>query len=60
MLGYKASNGDPEGFMKGEVQDDKTEYYSYLVFYVDDILCVNKHPKRIMNKVGSVYRLKDW
>ena len=45
--------------MKREVWDDKTEYYSYLVIYVDDILCVNQHSKRIMDKLGSVYLLKD-
>ena len=55
----ETSKGDPDVFMKREVRDDKTEYYSYLVIYVNDILCVNGHPKRIMNKLGSVYRLKD-
>ena len=47
MLGYKASKGDPDVFMKREVQDDGTEYYSYFVIYVDDILCVHEYPKKI-------------
>ena len=59
VLDYKAFKGDPDVFMKREVRDDKTEYYSYLVIYVDDILCVHEHPKRIIDKLGSVYRLKD-
>ena len=59
MLGYKASKGDPDVFMKREVRDDGTEYYSYFVIYVDDILCVHEYPKKIMDKLGSVYCLKD-
>ena len=56
---YKAFKGDPDVFMKREMRDDKTKYYSYLVIYVDDILCVHEHPKRIMDKLGLVYHLKD-
>ena len=59
LLRYKASNGYPDVFMKREVQNDGTEYYSYFVIYVDNILCAHEYPKSIIDKLGSVYRLKD-
>ena len=41
------------------MQDNGIEHYSYFVIYVDNILCVHEYPKSIMDKLGSVYRLKD-
>ena len=45
--------------MEREREVNERGHYSYVVIYVDDILCVHEYPKRIMYKFGSVYRLKD-
>jgi hypothetical protein len=58
-LGYKPTVADPDVYMKAETKPDGTKYYSYLIVYVDDILSIHAKPKIIMDKVGSLFRLKD-
>ena len=41
------------------VKANGTEYYAYLVIYVDDILSIEEHPKTTMDQIESLFRLKD-
>ena len=36
-----------------------TAYYSYLIIYVDDVLCIHHNPNETMEKIQAVYRLKQ-
>lgn len=38
---------------------DGNEYYSYLVVYVDDILCVHKDPDEMLRIINRDYTLKE-
>ena len=58
-LGYDPTTADPDVYRKPEVDANGKEYYSYLIIYVDDVLCVHHHPKMIMDQIGQTFRLKN-
>ena len=58
-LGYKSTIADPDVYRKPMLKLDGTKYYSYLVVYVDDVLCISENPKRIMDQIHEGFRLKD-
>ena len=59
MLGYKPTYADSDTYFKERSRKDDTKYYSYLVIYVVDVLCLDKNPKIIIDHIASVYRVKD-
>lgn len=38
---------------------DGNEYYSYLVVYVDDVLCIHKDPDSVLRIINPDYALKE-
>ena len=59
-LGYEPCVGaDDNIYLRAEKTSDGQEYYSYLVVYVDDVLCINKDPKKVLDMINRDYRLKD-
>ena len=45
-LGNKSCDADPDLSVKSEYRpEDKLEYYSYILGYVDDILCIHYDPE---------------
>ena len=38
---------------------DGTKFYSYLVVYVDDVLCIYENPKKVMDQIHEGFRVKD-
>ena len=59
VLGYKPTYADSDVYFKERSRKDDTKYYSYLVIYVDDVLCTDKNPKIIIDHIASVYRVKN-
>ena len=58
-LGYCPCDADPDLWMKAEYKpEDKSEYYSYILFYVDDILCVHHDRGNVLNKLNTYVLLK--
>ena len=58
-LGYKSCDADPDMWMKNEYRPKyKLEYYSYILCYVDDILCIHHDPDDILNKHNRYVPLK--
>ena len=50
-LEYQSSNADTDLWMKAEYRlEGKLEYYSYILWYVDDILCIQHDPDDVLNK----------
>ena len=49
---------DLDVYRKAKVRKDGTRYYSYLVIYVDDVLCVDEGPRSIIKQIEEVYRVK--
>ena len=58
-MGYKSSIADPDVFIRAASKPDGTEYYEFLLTYVDDCLCVSAKPEETMNVLGRIYDLKD-
>ena len=58
-LGYEPTMADPDVYWKAETKPSGSTYYSYFVVYVDDVLCIHHNPKPIMDKLNSLFQLKD-
>ena len=57
-LGYSPTIADPDVYRKVQTKPDGSKYYSYLIVYVDDILCIHHKPEKIMDLISSTFRLK--
>ena len=45
--------------MKAEAKiEDKFEYYSYILCYADDIICIHYDPDDVLNKLNCYVPLK--
>ncbi len=44
--------------MKKACKEDGTEYYEYVLCYVDDVLCCSVDPKKIMDLIGKSFTVK--
>jgi hypothetical protein len=58
-IGYMSCKADPDVWMKVATKADGIKFYSYVLAYVDDILCLDTNPKNVMNALSKVYKLKD-
>ena len=51
-IGFKSSIADPDVWMRPASASDGTQYYSYVLAYVDDILAIDKDPDTIVKQIG--------
>ena len=58
-LGYVPSKADPDVWLKAETKPDGTEYYVYVLVYVNDVLDLHHDTETFMNRLSEEYRLKD-
>ncbi|MGH7974101.1 MAG: hypothetical protein ACREBR_01145 [bacterium] len=58
-LGFKSSLGDPDVWLRSAVKDDGTEYYEYILVYIDDLLIISAKSDNILTYLSKYYRLKD-
>ena len=58
-IGYVSSKADPDVQLKAEMKPDGTEYYEYVLAYVDYVLHLHHDTDTFMNRLAEVYRLKD-
>ena len=58
-LGYSPCLADQDVHMKQATKPDGTKYWSYIIVYVDDVLCIDHDPKLMMNKISNIYRMKE-
>ena len=47
-LGFTPSKADPDMWLRRQTRKDNTEYYEYIVVYVDDALIVSHNPQAII------------
>ena len=50
---------DDNIYPRAEKTGDGHEYYSYIVVYVDDVLCIHQCPDRVLSMINRDYRLKE-
>ena len=59
FLGFKSIQGDPEVWMREAVKADGTQYWEYVLLYVDNCLVVSENGKKVlMNEIGKYFTLK--
>ena len=58
VLGYKSFPADHDLWYKAAVDLDGDKYYSYILYYVDDILVVHRDAMPIMKKINKFFLLK--
>ena len=60
-LGYKSCLADPELWHKPEVREEgELKYYSYVLLYVDDCLCIHHSAEEELNKTDKVFQDEGW
>ena len=57
-LGYSSSIADPDVYLKAFKKPDGSKYYSHLIIYVDDVLCIHHNLIVTMERIQAAYRLK--
>ncbi|KAL7463856.1 hypothetical protein ACHAXS_004207 [Conticribra weissflogii] len=61
QLGYESNKADPDLWMKVYTQETKNgpkKYYSYILIYVDDILCKHYDPDLILTQIDKYFPFK--
>lgn len=59
-LGFKPCKADADVWMRPETRpSDGFEYYSYVLLYVDDILCVHHDAMSVLKKIGKFFPMKE-
>ena len=58
-LGCKSCLADPDLWYMPEVrEEDKFKYYSYVLLYVDDCLCIHHSAEEELNKIDKFFKMK--
>ena len=59
-LGFRSCKADPDVWMRQEVNpSDETEYWEYVLLYVDDALAILMNEKSILNnEIGKYWTMK--
>ena len=58
-LGYQSCKADPDLWLKPEIRpEDWVKYYSHLLCYVDDILCIHHHADSMLDQLHKSFLLK--
>ena len=57
-LGFFSSEADPDVWMRPAMAADGHEYYEYVLCYVDDILCMSKKSKEVMEQLQKKFKFK--
>ena len=58
-MGYVSSKADPDLWMMPDSKVDGTEYYRYVICYVDDVAVTMEEPKRFMDELAQRFTLKE-
>ncbi len=58
-MGYESAKADPDFWMRRDVKRDGTEYYRYVICYVDDVAATMEDPKEFMTELSRRFTLKE-
>ena len=57
-ISFKPTKADPDVWIRPAVKLDRTEYYEYIMCYVDDILSVSHDAKSILQSLQGQFKLR--
>ena len=59
-LKFKPCLADPDIWMRPATKADGTEYYEFVLLYVDDALCISENAESVLrNEIGKYFKLKE-
>ena len=58
-IGFKSSFADMDVWYKPSVKASGEEYYTYLLVYVDDLLCIDERPRKYMDMIKRDFKIKE-
>jgi hypothetical protein len=58
-MGYTSSKADPDLWMMPDTKSDGTEYYRYIICYVDDVAATMEDPQSFMDELSHRFTLKE-
>ena len=58
-MNFQSSYADNDVWIKADTKADGTEYYTYILIYVDDILIVFDNPSHYMKQLQAAYYVKE-
>ena len=50
-IGFKSSPADPNVWLRPGIKDDGSEYYEYMLMYVDDVLAISTNAKQLLRSL---------
>ena len=60
FLGFTSCRADPDIWMREAVKPDGSEYWEYVLLYVDDCLVISDNGEKILRKeIGKYFKLKE-
>ena len=59
QMGFVSCRADPDVWMKPATKADGTEYYQYVICYVDDVAAAMESPQEFMDELGKRFTLKE-
>lgn len=59
LLGYEPCLADPDLWMRIGVKENGTEYYDYMLLYVDDTLAIGTRPMDMLKEVDHYFPMKN-
>jgi hypothetical protein len=58
LMEYSPCLADPDLWYKAATKKDGTQYYSYILCYVDDIMVIHENPMPILQSINGFMKLK--
>ena len=58
-IGYKPTKADPDVYLRPDIKSNEFQYYKYVVYYVDDVLCISENPMITIQGIEHKFELKD-
>ena len=60
FLGFTSCQADPDIWMREAVKPDGSQYWEYVLLYVDDCLVISDNGEKILrNEIGKYFKLKE-
>ena len=58
-MGYRTSYTEPDLWLWTSVKPNGCEYYEYIFYYVENMLCIYHNPRKFMKNIQEDFKLKD-
>ena len=59
FIGFQSCKGDPDVWMQEATKFDGTEYWEYVLFYVENCLTISQNPNKVLwNEIGIYFQIE--